>query len=58
MNMNKLAIFVPVERKWIEMAMEYFDQGNVLLYFYTNSKTVGKAENVGVEKIYFKIILR
>lgn len=50
-----LAIFVPIEKKWVEMAVEYFGKGNILLHFYTNSKTVGNAEKVGVEKIYFKI---
>ena len=52
---NLLAVFAPIERKWIEMAVEYFEQGNNFLYFYTNSKNIGNAEKVGVKKIYFKI---
>lgn len=51
---NQLAIFVPIERKWMEMAFEYFKQGNDLLYFYTDSR-IGNIDINEVKKIYFKL---
>ena len=51
---NQPAIFSPVQWKWIVQAIEYFKQGNKLLYFYTGSYGIVNAENLEVKNIYFK----
>lgn len=54
--MNKQpAIFSPIKEIWIKEAMDYFSQGNRILYFYTDSNLISKAEELDVGNIYFKV---
>ncbi len=48
------ALFVPVERKWIERAFDYFNEGREKIYFYTNSG-IGAAVSLEIKSVYFKL---
>ena len=41
-------------RKWMKMAVNYFLNGNKLLYFYTDSQ-IGNIDVSEAKKIYFKL---
>lgn len=49
------SIFAPVQKKWIEEALEYFNQGNKILYFYTNSSRIAPAEKLDTKFVFFKV---
>lgn len=51
---KKPALFVPIERRWIDLAFDCFKKGQENIYFYTNSN-VSAVANLEVESIYFKI---
>lgn len=48
------ALFVPLERKWIERAFDYFNERREKVYFYTNSG-IGAAASLGIKSVYFKL---
>lgn len=49
------ALFVPINRKWIDQALVYFKTPkNPILYFYTDT-SLRKTKGFKTDKIYFKI---
>lgn len=48
------ALFVPLERKSIEQAFDYFSKGIEKLYFYTNSG-ISAAASLVIKNVYFKL---
>jgi len=52
--MTTPAIVVPVEGKWIDQAIEYFREKDIL-YFLTNSKALAQTFNLRIQKVYFKL---
>lgn len=47
------ALFAPVNGKWLDMAREYFDMGNDVLYFFTDA-SIGQAATLDIRHVYFK----
>ena len=48
------ALFVPIEEKWIESAMDFFKKGNRKLYYSTNANIASIVKHAP-KHIYFKI---
>lgn len=48
------ALFVPIEGKWLEAALNYFRSGRQDLYLVTNA-AIGQAANLPVRHVYFKV---
>ena len=51
---NTPALFVPVERHWINEAFDYFNKGKEKVYF-TTSSGIGAAAQLSIEHVYFKL---